>query len=216
MQGLTARSHNPRSDSLANTEVNSCLRCGEQLGKGARKYCSTACYAAATTRDPLERFWAKVNKGPTCWLWTGNRTGGNGRRAYGQFSLPRDARGRCVNAYAHRWIYEQIHGPIPDGLQVCHHCDVALCVRIDHLYAGTDAQNRADAVDRGRYHTPRPNKQKIADAQLPELFDLRRQGWTLESIAQQYGVTKANVSLILRGERRQYARSLIVPATKVG
>ena len=72
-----------------------------------------------TAPSILERFWSKVDKTETCWLWVGY-TKPNG---YGSFNPTRDQA-----AYAHRYAYELANGPIPDGLQVDHLChDPAEC-----------------------------------------------------------------------------------------
>jgi hypothetical protein len=59
-------------------------------------------------RDPEERFWEKVDKTDSCWLWTGSRN----KLGYGNFW---DGH-RIVGAY--RFAYELIVGPIPDGLVI--------------------------------------------------------------------------------------------------
>lgn len=65
-----------------------------------------------------ERFWAKVEKTTTCWLWTGTHTG----KGYGRF-WPTN-----VPTLAHRWAWEQENGAIPDGLTIDHLChDGAQC-----------------------------------------------------------------------------------------
>lgn len=78
-----------------------------------------------TTAD-LDRFWSYVDRTGECWLWTGWAR--ESRNApYGIFSFAgRDRR-------AHRWIYEQLVGPIPDGMQIDHLCRRTLCVRPEHL-----------------------------------------------------------------------------------
>jgi hypothetical protein len=80
---------------------------------------------------PLDRFFSKVEKTDTCWLWTGAL-----RRGYGDFSIgDHDMR-------AHRFAYETFRGPIPDGLVIDHLCRVRNCVNPDHLEPVTDAENR--------------------------------------------------------------------------
>lgn len=78
--------------------------------------------------------------GDTCWLWTGGRDG----KGYGR--VWRDGRRQP----AHRVAYEILVGQIPSGLQVCHHCDVKLCVRPSHLFIGTQVDNMQDWTKKGK------------------------------------------------------------------
>lgn len=87
-------------------------------------------------------FAQKVRIGEGCWEWTG----GSGPLGYGRF-YPRD-HGRCE--YAHRWSWILANGPIPVGLCVCHRCDNRGCVRPDHLYVGTRAENNRECRAKGR------------------------------------------------------------------
>lgn len=50
----------------------------------------------------------------------------------------------------HRLVWERAHGPIPDGFEVMHSCDIPACVRIDHLALGTHSENIADMHRKGR------------------------------------------------------------------
>ena len=78
------------------------------------------------------RFWAKVNKTETCWLWTASTT----TAGYGQFHY--EARRMVM---AHRMAYELIVGPIPDGLELDHLCRIRRCVNPAHLEAVTRKEN---------------------------------------------------------------------------
>lgn len=98
-----------------------------------------------TQRQPVEpRFWAKVNKTESCWLWMSGTAG----EGYGVFHLEH---GRQV--YAHRFAYELLVGPIPEGLEIDHLCRVRLCVRPDHLEAVTPQENQRRA--NAKTHCPR-------------------------------------------------------------
>lgn len=82
--------------------------------------------------DPVVRFWAKVEKTETCWLWKA----GTGTHGYGTFA---DAGRKPV--LAHRFAYEAFVGPIPDGLTIDHLCHTPLCVNPDHLEPVTQQEN---------------------------------------------------------------------------
>jgi hypothetical protein len=86
---------------------------------------------ALTPEQRVPRFWAKVRKTDTCWLWTAATTNG-----YGTFGV-----GYPRTMLAHRWSYQHHFGPIPDGMQVDHLCREPLCVRPDHLRLATNKQN---------------------------------------------------------------------------
>jgi len=77
-----------------------------------------------------ERFWSKVNKTETCWLWTASTV-----RGYGSFG----ANGVVVRA--HRWSYERIVGPVQPGLQLDHLCRIRRCVNPAHLEPVAQATN---------------------------------------------------------------------------
>lgn len=75
-----------------------------------------------------ERFWAKVNKTPTCWLWTATTT-----RGYGSFKVGSES-------LAHRVSYLWAYGSLPPELD--HICRTPRCVRPDHLQPVTSSENK--------------------------------------------------------------------------
>lgn len=52
--------------------------------------------------------------------------------------------------YAHRVAWEKAYGPIPKGMNVCHHCDNRSCINPDHLFLGTQKDNVDDMLKKGR------------------------------------------------------------------
>lgn len=88
-------------------------------------------------RIPLEvRFWAKVDKTPTCWFWTGAING----HGYGHIKID----GRMLGA--HRVSYELAGRSIPEGLTLDHLCRVRHCVNPAHLEPVTRGVNSLRGV----------------------------------------------------------------------
>lgn len=133
----------------------------------------------------LERFKRHVERGKSCWLWTGNRN----QAGYGQLRLGR--RGGTVSA--HRLAWQLFRGPIPDGLIVCHHCDNPSCVNPDHLFVGTHKDNAQDMIAKGRRaksHRPHTRHRKLTDDQVRSI---RADDRKVFDIAMDYGVSDACV-----------------------
>jgi HNH endonuclease len=142
-----------------------------------------------------DRFWSKVDKNGTCWEWTASAQ----PSGYGQIQY------RGTMCYVHRLSYEWAFGPILDGLFVCHHCDNKRCVRPDHLFLGTHADNMHDAQQKGRLNVPRNvpigennNRTRLTVAQVIEIRQRFIPGvTTLQSLADEYGVWKGTIRQIV-------------------
>lgn len=200
--GIWAESDNDDSVSFA---CSTCPTCG-RFAK--RKYCSHACYCEAI-RLPIEpRFWSHVNKhgpvhpvlGTRCWLWTANRVGRVSKNypsqsQHGQFTYSVNQRQRHV--YAHRFAWELKHGPIPPGMQVCHRCDVPLCVNDAHHFLGTQGDNLKDAARKGRLTVPRNGLLSLYD-RLRIYREPAYRGVCV-TLAREYGVSRACISVIRSG-----------------
>lgn len=108
-------------------------------------------------KTPEERFWANVDTSGTCWLWTA----GKNNRGYGSIRVAGKPCG------AHRFAYELLVGPIPEGLYIDHICHNRACVNPAHLRSVTQKQNlenRTGAQTNSRSGirgvTPTPNGKK--------------------------------------------------------
>lgn len=77
----------------------------------------------------IQRFWTHVEHQENgCWLWTGTVNA-----KYGAFKIGSRTYKTRRMLYAHRFIWEYLNGPIPDGLQLHHVCENKLCVNPEHL-----------------------------------------------------------------------------------
>lgn len=145
---------------------------------------------------PYRRFLVSFEPEPTsgCWLWTGViRAGG-----YGQFySLEW---GRVA---AHRAAWSFYFGPIPEGLFVCHQCDVRSCVNPAHLFLGTARDNNLDTQRKGKLVAPcgeRNGRAKLT----PDAVRLIRTldgVWSRRRIAREFHLAQSTVLSIHQGEK---------------
>ena len=131
-------------------------------------------------------FWSKVRTGEGCWEWTG----AVGNHGYG--ILNRKAI-RHTNILAHRYSWYLTHGEFPSGY-VLHTCDNRRCVRPDHLWLGSQAENLADMRAKGRAWAP---SKSLTASQVAEAEALRSQGMLHREIAAHFGVSRTTVTRAL-------------------
>lgn len=139
-----------------------------------------------------ERFWEKVEirGADECWPWTAATRG----MGHGVFWLG----GR--NVVASRYAYELVNGGVDDETSVLHHCDNPPCCNPRHLFTGTQADNMADMVKKGRSLKHEDHSQaKLTEAEVGEIRRRRDSGELLRVLAADFGVTEANISSVARG-----------------
>lgn len=175
-----------------------CRQCGIGFGIRASEllptgnYCSRVCSFKGKEKTPEQAFWDHVLKTETCWLWTGGVAG----KGYGQFGKNNGQR-----FDSHRFSYELHIGPIPEGLFVCHTCDVPRCVNPEHLFLGTNQDNMQDAARKGRTTIGERNpRAKLTEEDVIELRSL----WepyqvTFQMLAEVYGVTDSSIRAAVLG-----------------
>jgi hypothetical protein len=142
--------------------------------------------------SPLERFWSKVNKTPTCWVWTAAKA----NKGYGVMRI--DGK----NIRAHIFSYEVHLGPVLDGVFVCHRCDNPPCVNPQHLFLGTNHENVKDMVSKKRHTYGEKNPQsKLTEYDVMGIFKSKSEGMRNSDIARVVGVSQTTICQILKGNR---------------
>lgn len=128
-----------------------------------------------------------------CWLWLGCCD----QKGYGLVSLNR------VTKRAHRVSYEAATGIAPGDLQVLHKCDTPCCINPDHLFLGTNQDNVADKVAKGRQASgdvvamgmrgERQGSRKLCEQSVREILRSSERGVDL---ALRFGISQSVVSEI--------------------
>jgi hypothetical protein len=142
-------------------------------------------------RVPLsERFQSRfrINEQTGCWDWTATKDS----EGYGRITGD-------GGPMAHRVSYKLRRGPIPDGQHVLHRCDNPSCVNPDHLFLGTNADNIADKVAKGRQHGGGAHgRGRLTKA---DVIAIRASvGVPQHALGKQYGVCRALISYIRAGK----------------
>ena len=137
-----------------------------------------------------------------CKIWTGSRF----RSGYGE----RVVGGKHKRVHRLAWI--EAFGPIPEGMCVCHHCDTPACYEPTHLFLGTQKENVADAVAKGRMNHPCGASHPMAKLTAEQVIQIRATvrlnpvgvtGGEVPAAAREYGVAESTICRILNGKAWQ-------------
>lgn len=165
--------------------MRNCQNCGQlfrplakEARRGGGKYCSLACNYTAKRRPPDEHSYA-IDGATGCWVWLKGRTG----RGYGVIQR----NGKQIAA--HRFFYQQHHGPIPADYHVHHVCENKVCVNPAHLEALPPKEH---------YRLSPTVKLTLEDAN--QIRIMLASGETQASIAKRYGVAFQSISEIALGK----------------
>ncbi len=123
-----------------------------------------------------------------CIIWSKGCTG----RGYGAAYVD----GKQIPA--HRLSWQTHNGLIPKGLCVLHKCDNRRCVNPDHLFLGTNRDNTADMIRKGRHG----GNYKLSRTQAAEIRSSTEDSRVL---SQRYGVSRLHVYDI---KAKRYWKSL--------
>lgn len=141
--------------------------------------------------DYKTSFWSKVQKGlpNECWEFTG------GKNAHGYGKIYDGE----VMEYAHRFSWKLIHGNIPNGLEVCHHCDNTSCVNPSHLFLGTHFENVQDMIQKDRGNRgERHGNAKLTDEKIRKIRKLSSDGLSNREISKLMEVQDVTIHDVLR------------------
>lgn len=143
-----------------------------------------------------ERFYEKLSK-PGCIIWLGARNSWG----YGTFCWEP---GKNINASRAAWLLAK--GPIPEGMDVLHHCDNKLCCNVEHMYLGTDKENARDRVIRGfhpkgsRVHFAKLTEEKVREIKRRHIpAKPGQKGGNTKELAAEYGVQPGMITAIASG-----------------
>ena len=140
-----------------------------------------------------KRFYEKVNKTDTCWLWTASLN----NKGYGRFGYG----GGNHTVLSHRFAYELEVGPIPPGLLIRHKCRNRNCCNPEHLETGTHADNEADKERDGtRLRNENAPWSKLTDVQVAEIRASDKSDIELGRI---YGIDRRYVYALKKFEKRR-------------
>jgi hypothetical protein len=159
-----------------------------------RKYGSPVAlrsYAALGRGLPPEtRFRMCIKKRASgCWEWMAARD----RDGYGVFKGEIDG---ILYKKAHRFSFALHNGPIPAGLQVCHHCDNPSCCNPEHLWLGTVRANQQDKWEKGRGRAANGEASGRAKLTKKQVARILADARPYSAIAADYGVTASTIGSI--------------------
>lgn len=142
--------------------------------------------------SPAERFWDKVEKTDSCWMWTGATKD----KGYGVLRV------NGKNVGAHVFSYELHKQKLPSRAFVCHACDTPACVNPEHLWVGDNDSNIKDMVFKNRHTYGERNAQaKLTTENVLTMKHLKKMGVTQEAMISMFGVSRTAISQAITGKR---------------
>lgn len=112
-----------------------------------------------------------------CWIWD---------RRYSKWGYGQKGENR-VSTNAHIVYWKRKNGPVPEGCELHHMCEVRACANPDHVTPLTRQEHQQITA------------KILTGCAVKEIRDLRRWGMGQREIAEIYGVTRPNISMVTRG-----------------
>ena len=160
-----------------------CMICDSQFKKNSgSSVCSLKCRIIAGSQ--------KKENG--CWIWKGSVAGDYGKVRWNSKTIS-----------AHRASYLSFHGPILAPLNVCHACDEPLCANPDHLWVGTQKENKQDAKRKKRDLRGEKNHfHKFTDLQIDEMRKLKKEGFSYSRLKRIFNCSVIHIFNVIKNKVR--------------
>lgn len=140
------------------------------------------------------RFWSRVVvQDDGCWLF-------GYPRQYQSYPVFTHGGAKSV---AHRVSWEMTYGEIPDGMFVCHVCDVRQCVNPQHLFLGSPGDNRRDCQAKGRFY---PRLHRLTQREVQQCRSARLLGFTQFQLMRRFGVQSWQIEKAQKGMQAVHGR----------
>ena len=137
-----------------------------------------------TVKTRLAQKYKVVDSG--CFEWIGHKH----QQGYGLIYFNHKIR------KAHRIMYSEYVGPIPDGMIIRHTCDNPSCVNPDHLLLGTQAENIKDRHSRNRNHHPKGELNVKAKLSKQDVDHIRSSTFGSKQLATYYDVSVSTIDRV--------------------
>lgn len=149
-----------------------------------------------TIADVLDNFVPVTESG--CLIWLGTTVAGYGVVSWKNKPIK-----------VHRLMWEIHRGPIPDGLLICHKCDVPCCANHNHLFIGTYQDNTRDAVQKNRHakmvhtHCPSGHEYTLSNTRYRTWNDGRRSKFCATCYRDEQRIYKRLYRAKLKGQNHE-------------
>jgi hypothetical protein len=143
----------------------------------------------------------KIGQGKSCDIWTGNKDS----KGYGKIRVGSRRDGSRKTVRVHRLVWILSFGEIADGIEVLHQCDNPSCVKLEHLFVGTQKDNVVDMYNKGRGRDSsgenNPRAKLLAGDALRIVTEVSEKGlFCVKNLADEFGISTSQVYRIARRE----------------
>lgn len=141
----------------------------------------------------LDKIWARIDQTSDCWPWTGAVD----KNGYGLFRV------NGKTARIARVFWELLNGrKLLTSEHILHTCDSPGCMRPDHFFVGTHAENMADMAQKGRANKPAGSlngRARFSEERVKAVRQDAFDGLTLTQLEAKYQAPRGTLQHIVSG-----------------